>query len=42
MKIVSSGDNLNEMSKPVFWEKKGKEKYFNMSFAENFIHNIKH
>ena len=35
MQIVSSGDNLHKMSKPVFWEKK-QEKYFNRSSAENF------
>ena len=33
MQIVSIGDNLHEMSKPVFWEK---QKYFNMLFAEIF------
>ena len=31
MQIVSSGDNLHEMSKPIFWEKK----YFKMSSAES-------
>ena len=34
MQIVSSGDNLHEMSKPIFWEKGGK--YFIMSSAEIF------
>ena len=34
MQIVSTGDNLHEMSKPVFLEKK--KKYFSMSSAENF------
>ena len=33
MHIVSIGDNLHEMSNPVFWEKY--EKYFNKSYAEN-------
>ena len=33
MQIVSSGDNLHEMSNPVFW--KNKKKYLNMSSAEN-------
>ena len=32
MQIVSWGDKLQGMSKPVFWEKK--EKYFKMSSAE--------
>ena len=36
MQIVSIGDNLHEMSKPVFWEK-----YFNMSSAENFTQHAK-
>ena len=35
MHIISFGDYLYEMSKPVFWEKE--EKYFKMSSAENFI-----
>ena len=34
MQIVSSGDNLHEMSKPVFWEKY--KIYFNMLSGENF------
>ena len=34
MQIVPFGDNLHEMSKPVFWGKY--EKYFSMSSAENF------
>ena len=34
MQIVSTGDNLHEISKPIFWE--NKKKYFNMSSAENF------
>ena len=33
MQIVSIGENLHEMSKPVFWEEK-KEKYFKMLSAE--------
>ena len=28
MQIVSSGDNLHEMSNPVFWEKKEKYRQF--------------
>ena len=40
MQIVSSGDSLHEMSKPVFWKKKY-EKYFNMS-SENFIKSAKY
>ena len=34
MQIVSTGNNLHEMSKSVCWEKE--EKYFSMSSAENF------
>ena len=34
MQIVSTGDNLHEMSDPGFWGKQ--EKYFNMLSAENF------
>ena len=30
----AAGDNLYEMSNPIFWEKS--EKYFNMLFAEIF------
>ena len=37
MQIVSTGDNLHEMSKPVFWEKW--EKYFNMLSAKKFTHH---
>ena len=33
---VSSGDNLHEMSDPVFWGK-----YFKMLSAENFIQSAK-
>ena len=32
MQIVSSGDNLHEMSNLIFWDKQ--EKYFKMSSAE--------
>ena len=39
MQIVSLGDNLHEMSNPVFWEKYGK--YFKMSSAENFTQSAK-
>ena len=39
MQIVSNGDNLHEMLKPVFWEKK--KKYFKMSSAENFTQSAK-
>ena len=39
MQIVSLGDNLHEMSKPVFW--KQKLKYFKMLFAENFTQSTK-
>ena len=34
MQIISIGDHLQEMSKPVFWEKQ--EKHFRMWSAENF------
>ena len=33
MQIVSEGDNLHELSNPIFWEKE--EKYFKMSSAAN-------
>ena len=39
MQIVSLGDNLHEMSNPVFWEKY--EKYFKMPSAENFTQSAK-
>ena len=39
MQIVSNGDNLHEMSKPIFWEK---QKYFNMLSAENFTRSVMH
>ena len=32
MQIVSKGDNLHELSKPIFWG----NKYFKMLSAENF------
>ena len=35
--IVSIGDNLHEMTNPVFLEK-----YFSMLYAENFTQNAKH
>ena len=37
MQIVSFGDNLHKMSKPIFWEKKKKKKKkkkINLSSAE--------
>ena len=39
MQIVSWGDNLHEMSNPVFWEKQ--KKYFKMLSAENFTQSAK-
>ena len=39
MQIVSTWDNLHEISNSVFWEKQ--EKYFNMSSAENFTPSAK-
>ena len=39
MQIVSLGDNLHEMSNPVFWE--NKKKYFKMLFAESFTQSAK-
>ena len=36
---VCIGENLHEMSKPVFWE--NKKKYFNMSSAENLTQSAK-
>ena len=35
MQIVYIGDNLHEISNPVFWKKKRK-KYFNIPSSENF------
>ena len=40
LKNKENGDNLHEMSNPVFWERQ--EKYFNMSSAENFSQSAKH
>ena len=34
MQIVSSGDNLHEMSKPIFWKIKNVKGIFNLSSAE--------
>ena len=39
MQIVSNGDNLHEMSNPVFWE--NKEKYFHMFSAQTFTQSVK-
>ena len=39
MQIVSTGDNLHEVSKTVLWEKY--EKYFKVSSAENFTQGAK-
>ena len=36
MQIVSIGDNLHECQILFFFSRKKKEKYFNMSSAENF------
>ena len=35
MQIVSLGDNLHDMLKPIFWKKKS-ENYFRLSSAEIF------
>ena len=40
MQIVSLGDNLHEVSKPIFW--KNKKKYFKILFTENFTQSAKH
>ena len=40
MQIISNGDNLYEMSKPVFCGKT--RKYFKMSSAEYITHPAKH
>ena len=42
MQIISSGDNLHEMSKPIFWKKEDKKKYFKMLSAEIFTQSSKH
>ena len=39
MQIVSLGDNLHEVSNPVFWEKW--EKYFKVLCAESCIQSAK-
>ena len=39
MQIVSYGDDLHEMSNPIFLEKQ--QKYFKMSCAENIIQHAK-
>ena len=39
MQIVSNGNNLHEMSKPVFWGKY--EQTFNTLSAENFTQHAK-
>ena len=39
MQIVCIGNNLHEMSNPVFWERQ--EKYFNMLSAESFTQSAK-
>ena len=39
MQIVSLGDNLHEMSKPIFWKKI--RKYFKILSAEVFTQNAK-
>ena len=38
MQIISTGDNLHEISKPVFWESK---KNISVSSAENFTQSAK-
>ena len=38
IQIVSYGDNLHEMSNPIFWEK---ERYFKMSSSEIFLLHAK-
>ena len=39
--ITNRGDNLHEMSKPIFWKKKI-EKYFQMLSAKIFTQFAKH
>ena len=39
MQIVSTADNLHEMSNPIFYE--NKEKYFKMFYAEIFTQHAK-
>ena len=38
MQIVSNGDNLHEMSNPIFWKK---QKYFDVLSAENFTQSAR-
>ena len=40
MQIVSNRGNLQEISKPVFWE--NQEKYFKISSAETFTQHAEH
>ena len=40
MQIVSNGENLHEMSNPVFGEKR--KKYFNISSADYFTWSAKY
>ena len=40
MQIVSLGDNLHKMSKPVFWEKL--DNHFKMPSAKIFTQHAKH
>ena len=40
MQIVSNGENLHEMSNPIYWEKY--EKYFIIMCAENFTQSAQH
>ena len=40
MQIYSSGDDLHEMSDPIFWE--NKKKYFKMLSAEILMQHTKH
>ena len=40
MQIVSYGDNLHEMSKPVFWVK-NKKKFLSMSSTDNITQSAK-
>ena len=42
MQIISSGDNLHEMSNLVFWEKQQKYVYFKMPSAEIFTQHAEH
>ena len=39
MQIISSGDNLHELSNLVFWE--NRKKYFKISYAEKFNQSAK-